>query len=71
MPHGSEGQPGRNPCWCLLMFVGHPHRRFARDTALGDTKGQGAGGTWFAVTPDGKKAAASTDVPPAGPGYGY
>ncbi|MBB5119407.1 lipoprotein [Streptomyces eurocidicus] len=35
---------------------GWPVYRFAKDTRPGDTKGQGVGGTWFGVTPDGKKA---------------
>ncbi|GGY02541.1 hypothetical protein [Streptomyces hiroshimensis] len=35
---------------------GWPVYRFSKDTKPGDTKGQGVGGTWFGVTPDGKKA---------------
>lgn len=35
---------------------GWPVYRFGKDTKPGDTKGQGVGGTWFGVTPDGKKA---------------
>ncbi|GAB2605456.1 SCO0930 family lipoprotein [Streptomyces capparidis] len=38
-------------CWLLYTFSG--------DEAPGDIKGQGVGGTWFAVTPDGKKAKAA------------
>jgi predicted lipoprotein with Yx(FWY)xxD motif len=30
--------------------------RFSQDIAPGDTKGQGVGGTWYAATPEGKKA---------------
>ncbi|MFI6638444.1 SCO0930 family lipoprotein [Streptomyces sp. NPDC050504] len=40
-----------------LTVGGWPVYRFAKDAAPGDTKGQGVGGTWFAVAPDGKKAA--------------
>ncbi|MFD0304058.1 hypothetical protein [Streptomyces sp. NPDC127119] len=29
---------------------------FSKDTAPGDTNGQGVGGTWFGVTPDGQRA---------------
>ncbi|MFD8993517.1 hypothetical protein [Streptomyces abikoensis] len=35
---------------------GWPVYRFSKDTKPGETKGQGVGGTWFGVTPDGKKA---------------
>ncbi|QES52714.1 hypothetical protein DEJ50_28040 [Streptomyces venezuelae] len=40
-----------------LTVGGWPAYRFAKDTAPGDTKGQGVGGTWFALAADGKKAA--------------
>jgi predicted lipoprotein with Yx(FWY)xxD motif len=30
--------------------------RFSGDTAAGATEGQGVGGAWYAITPDGKKA---------------
>lgn len=30
--------------------------RYAKDTKAGDAKGQGVGGTWYALAPDGKKA---------------
>ncbi|MFE6814711.1 SCO0930 family lipoprotein [Streptomyces sp. NPDC057677] len=39
-----------------LTIAGWPVYRFAKDTAPGQTNGQGVGGTWFAVTPDGGKA---------------
>jgi predicted lipoprotein with Yx(FWY)xxD motif len=35
---------------------GWPVYRFSGDTLPGDTNGQGVGGTWFGVTPDGQKA---------------
>ncbi|WP_424892814.1 hypothetical protein [Streptomyces sp. XH2] len=35
---------------------GWPVYRFSKDTEPGQTNGQGVGGTWFGVTPDGKKA---------------
>ncbi|MFI1018517.1 SCO0930 family lipoprotein [Streptomyces sp. NPDC020965] len=37
-------------CWPLYTFGG--------DTKAGDTNGQGVGGTWFAVTPNGKAVGA-------------
>ncbi|NUS73745.1 MAG: hypothetical protein HOQ05_10105 [Corynebacteriales bacterium] len=43
---------------CQLTVGGWPVYRFAKDTQPGDVLGQGVGGTWFAVTPDGKKASA-------------
>ncbi|WP_405723280.1 hypothetical protein OG607_14470 [Streptomyces sp. NBC_01537] len=35
---------------------GWPVYLFSKDTKAGDTNGQGVGGTWFGVTPDGQKA---------------
>ncbi|MFG2297888.1 SCO0930 family lipoprotein [Streptomyces sp. NPDC048603] len=47
-----------------LTVGGWPAYRFAKDAAPGDTKGQGVGGTWFALAADGKKASKA----PAGGG---
>lgn len=41
-----------------VTINGWPAYRYAADTKPGDTKGQGVGGVWFALTPEGKKAAA-------------
>ncbi|MBT2386105.1 SCO0930 family lipoprotein [Streptomyces sp. ISL-11] len=41
-----------------LTLAGWPVYRYAKDTAPGETKGQGVGGTWNALAPDGKKAGA-------------
>jgi predicted lipoprotein with Yx(FWY)xxD motif len=41
-----------------LTLKGWPLYRFAGDRAEGDTRGQGSGGTWFAIAPDGEKAKA-------------
>lgn len=38
-------------CWPIYTFSG--------DTSPGDTNGQGVGGTWYAVAPDGKPVGAS------------
>ncbi|MET7417492.1 hypothetical protein [Dactylosporangium sp. NPDC005555] len=43
-----------------LTINSWPAYRFAGDTKVGETKGQGVGGTWFAFTPEGKKAQAAT-----------
>ncbi|MGW7518273.1 SCO0930 family lipoprotein [Streptomyces sp. NPDC054796] len=42
-----------------LTLAGWPVYRYAKDTAPGDTKGHGVGGTWNALAPDGKKAGRS------------
>ncbi|MEU7009074.1 hypothetical protein [Streptomyces sp. NPDC046332] len=42
-----------------VTIGGWPVYRFAKDLRPGDTKGQGVGGTWFGVTPDGGKAGGS------------
>lgn len=40
----------------LQLTIGHwPIYRFSKDTAPGQTNGEGVGGTWFAVSPMGKK----------------
>ncbi|MDT0468091.1 hypothetical protein [Streptomyces gibsoniae] len=39
-----------------VTIGGWPVYRFSKDTAAGDIKGEGVGGTWFAVAPDGTKA---------------
>ncbi|MFD9593632.1 SCO0930 family lipoprotein [Kitasatospora sp. NPDC059973] len=41
-----------------LTVGGWPAYRYAQDTVPGDTKGQGVGGTWFAMAPDGTKVKA-------------
>ncbi|MFJ8648742.1 SCO0930 family lipoprotein [Streptomyces sp. NPDC093546] len=40
-----------------LTVDGWPMYRYAKDTKPGEAKGQGVGGTWYAASPDGKKAA--------------
>ncbi|MDH6627774.1 putative lipoprotein with Yx(FWY)xxD motif [Streptomyces sp. LBL] len=39
-----------------LTIGGWPAYRYAKDTKAGDVAGQGVGGKWFALAPDGKKA---------------
>ncbi|QFZ17879.1 lipoprotein [Saccharothrix syringae] len=48
-----------------LTVGGWPVYRFAKDAEPGDTLGQGVGGTWFGVTPDGRKALGAAPQPPA------
>lgn len=40
---------------CQITVGGWPVYYFAKDTKAGDLLGQGVGGTWFAVAPDGSK----------------
>ncbi|MFF1274175.1 SCO0930 family lipoprotein [Streptomyces marokkonensis] len=47
-PDGAEQQTIN--CWPIYTFAG--------DKAAGDTNGQGVGGTWYAVRPDGKPVGA-------------
>ncbi|WP_405581361.1 hypothetical protein [Streptomyces sp. NBC_01190] len=42
-----------------VTIGGWPVYKFSKDTAPGQTNGQGVGGTWFGVTPDGTKAGQS------------
>ncbi|MFI2611368.1 hypothetical protein [Kitasatospora sp. NPDC018619] len=54
-----------------VTLNGWPAYRYSPDAKPGDTKGQGVGGTWFALTPSGGRApatAGSTPMPGA-PGY--
>ncbi|MFE9621580.1 SCO0930 family lipoprotein [Streptomyces sp. NPDC006527] len=46
-----------------LTVDGWPVYRYAKDTNAGDANGQGVGGKWFALAPDGKKAKAASDLP--------
>jgi predicted lipoprotein with Yx(FWY)xxD motif len=41
---------------CQATIGGWPIYRYSKDTAPGQTNGQGVGGTWFAIAPDGTKA---------------
>jgi predicted lipoprotein with Yx(FWY)xxD motif len=45
-----------------LTIGGWPAYRYAKDTKAGDVAGQGVGGKWYALAPDGKKAKLS-DLP--------
>ncbi|OLF18641.1 hypothetical protein [Actinophytocola xanthii] len=53
-----------------LTVAGWPVYRFAQDSAPGEAEGQGAGGVWSAITPDGGRAGAppgTTPDPPSAP----
>lgn len=53
---GQLGEVVRSDGTRQLTLAGWPLYRYAKDTAPGETKGDGVGGTWHAVAPDGKKA---------------
>ena len=63
---------------CQATVNGWPIYTYAKDTAPGQINGQGVGGTWFAVAPDGTKAGGGKVPAQAGgsagqgtdPGYG-
>ncbi len=44
-----------------------PVYTFAKDTAPGESKGNGMGGTWYVITPEGKKLQAQTNAPASQP----
>jgi predicted lipoprotein with Yx(FWY)xxD motif len=44
-----------------LTIKGWPLYRYAKDTSPGEAKGQAVGNTWFAATPQGRKAAAAQE----------
>lgn len=46
-----------------VTIGGWPVYRFSNDAKPGDTNGQGVGGTWFGVTPDGQKAGVIAEQP--------
>ena len=55
-----------------LTIGGWPVYEYAEDSAPGDVKGEGVGGTWFAVSPHGKKVQpASTQTTTTSSGYSY
>ena len=59
---------------CQATIDGRPAYTYAKDTAPGQLNGQGIGGQWFAMAPDGAKAGGG--LAPGSPGggsgsYGY
>jgi predicted lipoprotein with Yx(FWY)xxD motif len=53
-----------------VTLAGWPLYRHTGDKKAGDLTGQGKGGTWFAVTPEGKKAQAEDGAAPGRPSTG-
>ncbi|MFI5491703.1 hypothetical protein [Actinoplanes sp. NPDC051859] len=58
VPKSKVGVVKRDDGRLQVTVGGWPVYRFAKDTRKGDTLGQGVGGTWFGIRPDGKKAGA-------------
>ena len=56
VPKSAVGVVRRDDGNLQVTIGGWPVYRFSKDTQPGDTNGQGVGGTWFGVTPDGQKA---------------
>jgi predicted lipoprotein with Yx(FWY)xxD motif len=54
-----------------VTYRGMPLYYYAGDTQPGDTSGQGIGGVWFAVTPDGELIRTAAGQGNAGSGDGY
>lgn len=65
VPEGLVGTVGRADGSQQLTLNGWPLYRYAKDTAPGETKGEGVGGTWRAVGADGKPASAAAKAPAA------
>jgi predicted lipoprotein with Yx(FWY)xxD motif len=59
VPKSAVGVVRRDDGTLQVTLGGWPVYRFSKDTAPGQTNGQGVGGTWFGVTPDGTKAGQS------------
>ncbi|WP_369777341.1 SCO0930 family lipoprotein [Streptomyces sp. R33] len=53
-----------------LTLAGWPVYRYAKDTKAGEAKGEGVGGTWHALAPDGKKAIDKKQKTDGGGGMG-
>ncbi|MFG2886319.1 hypothetical protein ACGFYV_29130 [Streptomyces sp. NPDC048297] len=60
VPRSEIGVVRRNDGGLQVTIGGWPVYRFSKDTAPGQTNGEGVGGTWFGVTPTGGKALPSS-----------
>ncbi|PPK64091.1 hypothetical protein V5P93_006345 [Actinokineospora auranticolor] len=70
VPKSAVGFVTRDDGSRQVTIKGWPVYRFAKDTKAGDTLGQGVGGTWFGVTPDGEKAGGPAQEPAPAPDSG-
>jgi predicted lipoprotein with Yx(FWY)xxD motif len=61
VPKSKVGVVKRTDGTLQVTIGGWPIYRYSKDTAPGQTNGQGVGGTWFGVTPDGTKAGTSPE----------
>lgn len=70
---GKLGTIKRDDGTMQVTLAGMPLYSFAGDSHAGDVTGEGVGGLWWAVAPDGSKvtaaAASSSSTSPSGTGY--
>ncbi|GIH80953.1 hypothetical protein [Planobispora longispora] len=64
---GLVGTAERQDGTLQVTLGGWPLYRFSGDEIPGDLKGHGAGGTWFASSPDGKRAQSPDGAPTQAP----
>ncbi|WP_427005116.1 COG4315 family predicted lipoprotein [Pseudarthrobacter sp. H2] len=57
---GKAGTITRDDGTMQVTVNGLPVYTYSKDTAPGDVKGQGVGGIWWAVAPDGDKVSGAT-----------
>ncbi|MTD52863.1 hypothetical protein [Amycolatopsis pithecellobii] len=67
VPASKVGVVARDDGSRQLTIGGWPIYRFSKDTAAGQTNGQGVGGTWFAVSPAGAKVQGKGGAKPSAP----
>ncbi|MBP2475837.1 putative lipoprotein with Yx(FWY)xxD motif [Crossiella equi] len=68
IPRSAVGAVQRPDGDWQLTLKGWPLYRFNKDLKPGEAKGQGVQGTWFAITPDGKKAGQPAGQPSSASG---
>jgi predicted lipoprotein with Yx(FWY)xxD motif len=71
VPKSKIGVVKRDDGTLQVTIGGWPVYKFSKDTAPGQTNGQGVGGTWFGVTPDGGKAGQSPQGTDQSTGLNY
>ncbi|MFL5910043.1 MAG: hypothetical protein ACJ768_05675 [Gaiellaceae bacterium] len=67
VPRSKIGVVKRSDGTLQVTIGGWPIYRFSKDTGPGQTNGEGVGGTWFAVSPEGAKVLPPTRPAPGTP----